>query len=122
MIKFTLHSFTVSHVIDDVMDLCDVISTFADHGLYNTVNPLSPIPVSSITQQQKKIKKKNNQISMEITDSLLVPVFTKLAQNPFSDQNESELKGWLDSLNAYALYNSPMEAATENASILWYKS
>ena len=54
-IKFTLHSFTVSHVIDDVMDLCDVISTFADHGLYNTVNPLSPIPVSSITQQQSDL-------------------------------------------------------------------
>ena len=64
MIKFTLHSFTVSHVIDDVMDLRDVISTSAVHGLYNRVNPLSPIPVSSITQQQKKIIKKNNQISM----------------------------------------------------------
>ena len=51
MIKFTLHSFTVSHVINYVMDLRDVISTSAVHGLYNRVNPLSPIPVSSITQQ-----------------------------------------------------------------------
>ena len=49
----------------------------------------------------------------EMTDSLLVPVFTKLGQNPFSDQNESELKGWLDSLNANALYKSLMEATTE---------
>ena len=36
----------------------------------------------------------------EMTDSLPVPVFTKLGQNPFSDQNEKELKEWLDSLNA----------------------
>lgn len=62
MIKFTLHSFTVSHVIDDVMDLRDVISTSAVHGLYNRVNPLSPIPVSSITQQQKKNKKKQSDL------------------------------------------------------------
>ena len=62
MIKFTLHSFTVSHVIDDVMDLRDVISTSAVHGLYNRVNPLSPIPVSSITQQQKNNKKKQSDL------------------------------------------------------------
>ena len=29
--KFTLHLFTVSHVIDNVTGLCDVISTLADN-------------------------------------------------------------------------------------------
>ena len=43
----------------------------------------------------------------------MLPVFAKLGQNPFSDQNEKELKGWLDSLNANALYKSIMEATTE---------
>ena len=38
--KFTLHSFTVSHVIDDVTGLCDVISTLADNRFQRRSQPV----------------------------------------------------------------------------------
>ena len=47
----------------------------------------------------------------EPESKILQPAFTKVGQNPFTDENSTELKRWLGSLEENALYKSLLACA-----------